>query len=294
MSVTKLSTPVTPNDLINKTNEIIDNWPSGGGTAPSPATSNPIMDGTAAVGTSDKYAREDHVHPTDTSRAAASHEHAATDITSGILPPARGGTGLSSISRLLKGEVSHEDLNGDADNAPYMSVVYISNSTDAASVAHLPRTVVGHLVTIGGANGRTYQFYLVALQELPEIWVRRGHTSYSDWYKVFDSSPTFTAPTMTSGRATLQKGGYYKIGKRVYVEMTVKLAAARGANTQWTYGNGFPAPNNGYAPLAAYIANKQTYTAAISTSGILSIANGATATAVDDVIYICGSYLAAS
>ena len=33
-----------------------------------PATASPLMDGTAAVGTSIKYAREDHVHPSDTSR----------------------------------------------------------------------------------------------------------------------------------------------------------------------------------------------------------------------------------
>ena len=32
------------------------------------ATANPLMNGTAAVGVSTKYAREDHVHPTDTSR----------------------------------------------------------------------------------------------------------------------------------------------------------------------------------------------------------------------------------
>lgn len=36
-----------------------------------PATQNPLMDGTAAVGASMKYAREDHVHPTDTSRQEA-------------------------------------------------------------------------------------------------------------------------------------------------------------------------------------------------------------------------------
>lgn len=35
-----------------------------------PATAAPIMDGVAAVGVATKYAREDHVHPTDTSRAA--------------------------------------------------------------------------------------------------------------------------------------------------------------------------------------------------------------------------------
>lgn len=32
-------------------------------------SSNPMMDGTAAVGTSLRYSRQDHVHPTDTSRA---------------------------------------------------------------------------------------------------------------------------------------------------------------------------------------------------------------------------------
>ena len=37
------------------------------------AAATPLMDGSAAVGTSTKYAREDHVHPIDTSRYAASN-----------------------------------------------------------------------------------------------------------------------------------------------------------------------------------------------------------------------------
>ena len=44
--------------------------PSGGSTI-DPATATPLVDGTAAVGSSAKYAREDHVHPTDTTRQAA-------------------------------------------------------------------------------------------------------------------------------------------------------------------------------------------------------------------------------
>lgn len=39
------------------------------------STTSPKMDGTVAVGTENAYARGDHVHPTDTSRAAASHTH---------------------------------------------------------------------------------------------------------------------------------------------------------------------------------------------------------------------------
>lgn len=48
---------------------------------PAAATAAPLMDGTAAVGTATKYAREDHRHPTDTSRAAASHTHSTQDLT---------------------------------------------------------------------------------------------------------------------------------------------------------------------------------------------------------------------
>lgn len=43
---------------------------SSSGSSVEPATATPLQDGTAAVGTSAKYAREDHVHPTDTSRQA--------------------------------------------------------------------------------------------------------------------------------------------------------------------------------------------------------------------------------
>jgi len=42
---------------------------------------NPVINGTAAPGASEKYSRYDHVHPTDTSRAASSHTHAQADVT---------------------------------------------------------------------------------------------------------------------------------------------------------------------------------------------------------------------
>ena len=53
----------------------------GGGSGPEPSSTTPAMDGTAAVGTAMTYARADHVHPTDTSRVAAS----VTNATSGLI-----------------------------------------------------------------------------------------------------------------------------------------------------------------------------------------------------------------
>lgn len=41
------------------------------------ATANPLMDGTATPGTENKFAREDHVHPTDTTRAPNNHADAS-------------------------------------------------------------------------------------------------------------------------------------------------------------------------------------------------------------------------
>ena len=44
-------------------------WENGGPiTSPVPATASPLMDGTASVGSSIKYAREDHKHPSDTAK----------------------------------------------------------------------------------------------------------------------------------------------------------------------------------------------------------------------------------
>lgn len=48
-------------------------------TTYTPASVTPLMDGTAAVGTSDAYAREDHVHPSDSSRFAL--DFSGTEIT---------------------------------------------------------------------------------------------------------------------------------------------------------------------------------------------------------------------
>lgn len=58
---------------------IDDNEYAEASDLPQPSNAAPAMDGTAAAGIAVTYSRSDHVHPTDTSRAAASHTHG--DIT---------------------------------------------------------------------------------------------------------------------------------------------------------------------------------------------------------------------
>lgn len=50
---------------------------------PSAYTSTPAMDGTGSAGSSTAYAKGDHVHPTDTSRAPTSHATSATTYGKG-------------------------------------------------------------------------------------------------------------------------------------------------------------------------------------------------------------------
>ena len=66
------NTPLTPDS-----NGIVTLPPAG--STISPATAAPSMDGTASVGSSAKYAREDHVHPHDTSKANVVDVYSKTD-----------------------------------------------------------------------------------------------------------------------------------------------------------------------------------------------------------------------
>lgn len=50
-----------------------------------PSVTLPLMDGTATIGSSILYSREDHVHPSDTSRSAVGHIHDADDITDNVV-----------------------------------------------------------------------------------------------------------------------------------------------------------------------------------------------------------------
>jgi len=59
------------------------------------------MDGTRSLGTSTGYARVDHVHPTDTSRAASTHNHSGSDINSGTIGIAYLPTGTASTQVAL-------------------------------------------------------------------------------------------------------------------------------------------------------------------------------------------------
>jgi len=93
-------------------------------SVPSPGTgsSYPAMNGTRSLGSSDGYARVDHVHPTDTSRAASTHSHAISDVTD--LQTALSGKAASS----------HEHSGADITSGT-VGFSYLPTGTGASQVA---------------------------------------------------------------------------------------------------------------------------------------------------------------
>lgn len=89
-------------------------------TGPEPATATPLMDGTGAVGTSTKYAREDHEHPADTNKQAK--------ITaSGLLK----GDGQGGVTAATPGTdyATPAQLDGKANQA---QLAYVETGTTAS------------------------------------------------------------------------------------------------------------------------------------------------------------------
>ena len=105
----------------NITAEAKPTIPSADSTA-----SNIKMNGTQSAGSLSTFAKADHVHPTDTSRAASSHSHGSlanggtlnSDISSvNKIAVTDSSNNLKTISKLPADKVTHQDISGKVDTA---------------------------------------------------------------------------------------------------------------------------------------------------------------------------------
>lgn len=130
------------------TNSASDAFIKNKPSIPTATTTTPKMNGTAAVGSETTWAKGDHVHPVDTSRAASSHSHgnitnggdmtATADIASGdrIVINDESASKLTS-STLTFGSSTTQYLanNGTWQNVPTFSQVQADWSTTDSSAA---------------------------------------------------------------------------------------------------------------------------------------------------------------
>lgn len=117
---------------------------------PDPSSTTPSMDGTGATGSSTDYARADHVHPSDTSKAPTSHADSSdtygkgtsgnyghvllSDATDGTSAAASGGTAATpkAVADALSAAKSYADSAAGAANQDAFSYVKVGNTTVSA------------------------------------------------------------------------------------------------------------------------------------------------------------------
>lgn len=131
MGQTVLGNALAPSDLgISATTTSVT---VGSTTAniPQATTTTPKMDGTAAVGTETKWAKGDHVHPTDTSRAPTSHASSATTY------------GVGTAANYGHVKLATGDMNG----ATHADGVAVSKNHTHSQYVPTTRTVNGHALS---------------------------------------------------------------------------------------------------------------------------------------------------
>ena len=144
------NTPLTPDS-----NGVVTLPPAG--PTISPATASPSMDGTANVGSSDKYAREDHVHPHDTTKANASDVYTKTQadtllsgkqntLTFDNAPTAGSNNPVKSggIKTALDAKANAADVPTNQDMADA-----IDDALGEAQVTVVPASSVGVISSLG-------------------------------------------------------------------------------------------------------------------------------------------------
>jgi len=153
-SVTQVQTSGTKIATVTIDGTATDLYAPEGGSSVDPASAAPLMDGTSAVGTSTDYARADHVHPTDTSRAAASHTHAISDVTN--LQTALDGKQGTLVSGTSIKTVNGTSLLGSGDVAT-PTYTLPAATTDTLGGVKVDGTTItatdGVISAVGGGGG---------------------------------------------------------------------------------------------------------------------------------------------
>lgn len=256
-------------------------------SVPTASSTSPKMDGTAAVGTESTFARGDHVHPTDTSRASSSHTHG----------------NITNAGALQTTDISI--ASGDK--------LVVTDSSNSNKIARTSLSFDGSTTTQALSKKGTFETFLTS------------HQSLSAYAKL--ASPTFTgtpkAPTASKGtsttqiattafvnnaftpslvstglsaynsRCTITSGtGYYKVGKMVFVQLRITVKTSLAANDYWTVVKGFPAGSWFAALSVAHRDRRGGLNCYVTDAGELVVCTNTLALANGDELAIGGWYSA--
>jgi hypothetical protein len=139
------------------------------------ASATPIVDGTAAVGTSTRYARADHVHPTDTSRASTSQTFylGTTSVAINRTSASLALTGITSIDGSAASVANALTISSPLSGTSYngSSAVSIGLSSAYGDSVNPYGTKTANTVLAGPSSGSaaTPTFRTLVSADLPSI-----------------------------------------------------------------------------------------------------------------------------
>lgn len=142
-----------------------------------------------------EYTTSDMPAPADIGAAASGHKHSASDITSGTLPIARGGTGASTADAALASLGAHSlgakgteiASETDLDTINTAGDYYVASATIAATLVNTPLTSSGfRLVVEKGYTSNYVRQYAVGVGT--SIFTRYYQTSWSEWEKIITTA----------------------------------------------------------------------------------------------------------
>lgn len=175
----------------------------------SASTTTPAMDGTATAGTETSFARGDHVHPTDTSRAPTSHASTATTY----------GKGTSSNYGHVKLSDSTSSTTAAASGGTAATPKAVSDALSAAKSYTDGLKGAASGICPLDANSKVDASYLPSyVDDVIEAYPRSGQTELSSTW----------LSTTSSGSALTPETG------KIYVLMADSTSYA--ANTQFRWG----------------------------------------------------------
>lgn len=224
-----------------------------GMTPINPATQVPFMDGTGAVGVSAKYAREDHRHPSDTSKqdVLVSGTNIKTVngnslLGSGDIPMSGGGTPSSTMpvmdgagtagaaTEYARGDHQHPSDTSKADKATTLAGYGI---TDAYTKTETDNALANKVDKVSGKGLSTNDFTTTLKDKLDGIAAGAEVNVNADWnansgdaqilHKPSIPSPSSTTPVMDGTAATGSETAYAR-GDHVHPSDTSKLDLTGG------------------------------------------------------------------
>ena len=181
-----------------------------------------------------------------TNKANSSHNHSASDITSGTLPVSRGGTGAttesnvrsnlsvyskSEIDTLLSSKAPYEIKSSTDFNSMTTPGLYTMRSSSTNS----PSGGSYHSLIVLKSDTGNYVQQLAVKESTTQMYLRYlSGSNWSDWSQVGSSSSEFGTWTPTigiegpSGLTVSYDGGYrygiyYTVNRLVYVSCHVKF-----------------------------------------------------------------------